>query len=61
MSTKQHRGTWRNVPASGKPVAINGMTFFRFNEEGKMTEARVQNDVLKFMLTIGGVQKMHDI
>ncbi|WP_201981956.1 ester cyclase [Hymenobacter rubidus] len=61
MSTSNHRGTWRNVPASGEAVAIKGMTFFRFNEAGKMTEARVQNDVLKFMLTIGGVKKMYDI
>jgi len=59
MSSK-HIGTWRNVPASNKDVAIQGMTFFRFNDEGKLIEARVQNDVMSLMTQIGGIKKLYD-
>jgi len=53
-------GTWRNVPASNKDVAISGMTFFRFNEAGKLIEARVQNDVMSLMTQINGIKKLYD-
>ncbi|RDB02705.1 ester cyclase [Runella aurantiaca] len=56
----KHIGTWRNVPASYKDVAINGMTLFRFNEEGKIYEAKVQNDVMSLMSQIGGIKKLYD-
>ncbi|WP_201981953.1 ester cyclase [Hymenobacter rubidus] len=60
MSTTKHQDTWRNVPASGNPVAIKGMTFFRFNEEGKLTEARVQNDVISMMKQINGITMLYN-
>ena len=59
MSAK-HIDTWRNVPASNKNVSINGMSFFRFNEEGKINEVRVQNDVMSLMHQIGGIKKLYD-
>jgi steroid delta-isomerase-like uncharacterized protein len=59
MSAK-HIGTWRNVPASDKNVGIFGMSFFRFNEEGKINEVRVQNDVMSLMNQIGGIKKLFD-
>lgn len=59
MSAK-HIGTWRNVPASDKNVGIFGMSFFRFNEEGKINEVRVQNDVMSLMNQIGGIKKLYD-
>jgi steroid delta-isomerase-like uncharacterized protein len=59
MSAK-HIGTWRNVPASDKNVGISGMSFFRFNEEGKINEIRVQNDVMSLMNQIGGIKKLYD-
>ena len=59
MSAK-HIGTWRNVPASDKNVGIIGMSFFRFNEEGKINEIRVQNDVLSLMNQIDGIKKLYD-
>ncbi|NML64402.1 ester cyclase [Hymenobacter sp. RP-2-7] len=60
MSTTKHSDTWRNVPASNNPVAIKGMTFFRFNEDGKFTEARVQNDVISMMKQINGIKMLYD-
>ena len=56
----KHIGTWRNVPASNNVVSISGMTFFRFNEEGKIIEARVQNDVMSLMVQINGIKKLYD-
>lgn len=56
----KHIGTWRNVPASNKVVWIYGMSFFRFNEAGKLTECRVQNDVMSLMNQIGGIKKLYD-
>ncbi|GAB2558164.1 ester cyclase [Spirosoma aerophilum] len=56
----KHIGTWRNVPASNKVVWINGMSFFRFNEAGQLTECRVQNDVMSLMNQIGGIKKLYD-
>jgi steroid delta-isomerase-like uncharacterized protein len=56
----KHIGTWRNVPASNKDVWIYGMSFFRFNEAGKIIECRVQNDVMSLMSQIGGIKKLYD-
>lgn len=53
--TSKHIGTWRGVPASNKDVTIKGMTFFKFNPDGKIGEARVQNDVMGLMKQIGGI------
>ncbi|WP_426061843.1 ester cyclase [Hymenobacter sp. B1770] len=60
MSTTKHQDAWRNVPASGKPVAIKGITFFRFGNDGKLTEARVQNDVLSMMKQIDGIKMLYN-
>ena len=60
MSTTKHQDTWRNVPASGNPVAIKGLTFFRFNDAGQLTEARVQNDVMSMMKQINGIQMLYN-
>lgn len=59
MTTSKHMGTWRGVPASNNPVTIKGMTFFKFNEEGKIREARVQNDVMGMMKQINGIQVLY--
>ena len=56
----KHIGTWRNVPASNRNVTISGMSFFRFNEEGKINEVRVQNDVISLMNQIGGIKKLYE-
>ncbi len=58
--TSKHVGTWRNVPGSNKDVSIQGITFYRFSPEGKITEARVQNDVLGLMRQIGGVKMIYE-
>lgn len=58
--TFRHVKPWRNIPASNKQVSVDGMTFFRFNEAGNITEARVQNDVLSLMEQINGIQKLYD-
>jgi hypothetical protein len=36
------------------------MSFFRFNEEGKINEVRVQNDVISLMNQIGGIKKLYE-
>lgn len=58
--TSKHIGTWRNVPASNADVNIKGITFFKFSPEGRLTEARVQNDVLSMMKQIGGVKMLYE-
>ena len=44
MSAK-HVGTWAGIEATNVNVSIEGMTFFRIGADGKITDARVQNDV----------------
>ena len=44
MSAK-HVGAWAGIEATGIDVSIEGMTFFRFGADGKIIDARVQNDV----------------
>ena len=44
MSAK-HVGTWAGIEATNINVSIEGMTFFRIGADGKITDARVQNDV----------------
>ena len=44
MSAK-HVGTWAGIEATNVDVSIEGMTFFRIGADGKITDARVQNDV----------------
>ena len=44
MSAK-HVGTWAGIEATNVDVSIEGMTFFRIGADGKIIDARVQNDV----------------
>ncbi|HTB99410.1 MAG TPA: ester cyclase [Ferruginibacter sp.] len=57
--TGKHIGVWRNVPASNKEVSINGITFFKFTEDGKMIEARVLSDVFSLMNQIDGIKELY--
>ncbi|GAB2784628.1 hypothetical protein GCM10027275_31120 [Rhabdobacter roseus] len=58
--TSKHVGTWRNVPPSNNEVSIKGITFFKFSPDGKMIEARVQNDVMGLMRQINGIKALYD-
>lgn len=58
--TSKHIGTWRNVPASGNDVSIEGVTFFWFSPSGKIQRAVVQNDVMRMMNQIGGIKMLYD-
>ncbi len=49
-----HVGTWRNIEPTGKQVSIQGMTFYKFSD-GKIVEAKVQNDVLGLMQQLDAV------
>jgi steroid delta-isomerase-like uncharacterized protein len=53
MSAK-HVGTWSGIEATQKDVGIQGMTFFRFRD-GKIFEARVQNDVFGLRRQLGAI------
>jgi steroid delta-isomerase-like uncharacterized protein len=59
MSSK-HIGPWRNVPASNKDVAIDGVTFFWFSPEGKLVRAVVENDVMGLMRQINGIKMLYE-
>ncbi|MBC7388236.1 MAG: ester cyclase [Opitutaceae bacterium] len=52
-------GTWRNIPASNKEVILKGMTFFNFNDAGKLKQARVHNDLFGMLKQIGGIQELY--
>ena len=54
MSTTKNIGAWRGVPASGKPVAIQGISWYKF-KDGKIVELRVQNDVFSMLQQLGFV------
>ncbi|MBL0174610.1 MAG: ester cyclase [Ignavibacteria bacterium] len=54
MSTTKNIGPWRGVPASQKPVAIEGMSYYKF-KDGKIAEIRVQNDVFSMLRQLGFV------
>lgn len=53
-NTPKHVGTWRNIEPTGKDVSIQGLTFFRF-DGGKITEAKVQNDVFGLIRQLDAV------
>ena len=58
--TSKHVGAWRHVPGSNKDVRIEGVTFFWFSPEGKLTKAVVENDVMGLMQQIGGVKLVYE-
>ena len=47
-----HQGTLRNIPASGKPVSVPGISVFRF-AGGKAVEGQEAWDNANFMQQIG--------
>ncbi|BAZ47622.1 hypothetical protein NIES4103_02240 [Nostoc sp. NIES-4103] len=49
-----HVGTWRNIEPTGKQVSIHGLTYYKFSN-GKIVEAKVQNDVLGLMQQLDAV------
>ena len=49
-----HVGVWKNIPPTNKQVGIEGMTFFKFSN-GKIIEAKVQNDVLGLMQQLDAI------
>jgi len=51
-ATATHTGEGLGVPASGKPIAVSGMTFARF-KDGKVVEAWNEWDRLTLALAIG--------
>jgi steroid delta-isomerase-like uncharacterized protein len=44
-----------DIPAKGDPFVIDGMSWIRFNEEGKFVEARINEDTLGLLIQIGGI------
>lgn len=52
--TGTHVGTWNNIEPTGKDVSIQGMTFYKF-ADGKIVEAKVQNDVIGLMRQLDAV------
>ena len=51
-----HKGTIFGVPATGKFVAISGLTMVRI-ADGRIAESWVRNDVIGLMKQIGGASK----
>ena len=52
--TGTHMSTWNNVDPTGKDVSIQGMTFYKF-ADGKIIEAKVQNDVIGLMQQLDAI------
>jgi len=44
-----------DIPAKGNPFVIDGMSWLRFNDEGKFVEARINEDTLGLLLQIGAI------
>ncbi|WP_228410160.1 ester cyclase [Chryseobacterium viscerum] len=49
-----HKGTFFGVPATGKPIAVSAMNFYRFYEN-KIIEEVGQPDLLGLLTQIGAV------
>lgn len=49
-----HVGVWNDITPTNKEVSIEGMTFYKFSN-GKIVEAKVQNDVLGLMKQLDAV------
>jgi len=43
------------IPAKGNPFVIDGMSWLRFNNEGKFVEARINEDTLGLLQQIGAI------
>ncbi|HLI50290.1 MAG TPA: ester cyclase [Thermomicrobiaceae bacterium] len=56
MHTDKHRGTWQNIPPSGKEASIHGMSLFRFSN-GQISEIRVISDFYSLLAQIGGIEQ----
>ena len=48
-----HTGELFGIPATGNPVSLNGITIFRFNDEGLASEAWSVIDVVGLLAQIG--------
>lgn len=44
-----------DIPAKGSPFVIDGMSWLRFNDEGKFVEARINEDTLGLLMQIGAI------
>src|ERR1051325_6429252 len=44
-----------DIPAKGNPFVIDGMSWLRFNDEGKFVEARINEDTLGLLMQIGAI------
>ena len=44
-----------DIPAQGNPFVIDGMSWLRFNDEGKFVEARINEDTLGLLMQIGAI------
>ncbi|WP_055493214.1 ester cyclase [Streptomyces sp. TP-A0356] len=54
----RHTGEFLGIPATGRNVAITGMTIFRFGEDGKIVEGWWQYDRLGLMAQIGALDEL---
>src|SRR5947209_4985778 len=43
------------IPAKGNPFVIDGMSWLRFNNQGKFVEARINEDTLGLLQQIGAI------
>lgn len=53
-----HTGDFMGIPATGRQVAMTGMTIFRCTEEGKITEGWWQYDRLGLMAQLGALDAL---
>lgn len=51
-----HRGELRGISASGKEVAMTGVTIFRFTKDGKIQEGWWNWDNLKMLREVGALE-----
>jgi len=58
MSGKQI-GVFHNVPPTQTDINIGGCSLFKFNEEGKITEIKIQIDLMNLMLQIKGIEVLY--
>jgi len=52
LADGNHHGSFLKIPASGKPVTINGISFLRI-ENGKITEGKLFWDLAGVLRQIG--------
>ncbi|MEU3954173.1 ester cyclase [Streptomyces achromogenes] len=53
-----HRGDFLGIAPTGRPVAMTGMTLFRFAADGKITELWWQHDQLGLMQQLGALDEL---